>query len=50
MADPDASAASALHRFHGDAIKPHPDTRRKILTMQIYLPADDTQRALGTTI
>jgi hypothetical protein len=36
--------------FDGYAIKPHPDTRRKVLTMMVYMPHDESQRELGTAV
>jgi len=35
--------------FSGYRIKPHPDSKEKVITVHMYLPDDDSQKDLGTT-
>lgn len=49
FAGPVRPIARLLRDFAGYRIAPHPDSKKKACTVQIYLPADESQVALGTS-
>jgi hypothetical protein len=47
---PGFSRPTLYREIDGFEIPPHPDTRKKVVTMHLYLPADLSQVGLGTAL